>query len=152
MITAFIMTAFIPIVLLFSLTTYNHEFMQLLNAAICGLGGLCGIMYFFRASSEMRGNKDHYPALLISAFTMILVATQLVWVLRPYLHSTDGFIESSRGNFYVEMANAAAAEPGSAMVLGGVFFIVAMLIIFKFFEEGRRIVIYDSEEAPPILG
>lgn len=146
MITAFIMIAFIPIILMFSLTTYNHAFMQLLNTAICGLGGLCGIMYFFRASSEIRGNKDHYPALLISIFTMILVATQLVWVLRPYLHTTDGFIESSRGNFYVEMANAASAEPGSAIVLGSVFLLVALLIVIKFFGESNRKVIYSSTE------
>jgi hypothetical protein len=152
MITAFIMTAFIPIVLMFSLTTYSHAFMQLLNTAICSLAGLCGIMYFMRASHEIRDNKDHYPALLISIFTMILVATQLVWVLRPYLHSTDGFLESGKGNFYVEMANAASAEPGSATILGGVFFMVALLIILKFLGESRRIVIYNSAEQSPDTG
>ncbi|MEW6069408.1 MAG: hypothetical protein AB1485_02205 [Candidatus Thermoplasmatota archaeon] len=69
------LSAFMPVALLFSLTTTNVHFIVLLSTCIYGFAGLCGLFYLFRCFQTYYTNKNWYPAMFIGSFVVVFVGT-----------------------------------------------------------------------------
>ncbi len=105
---ALILIALLPVNLFFILTTgantgsSAYAFIILLNLAIytvAGLGALTFIIDGYRATHE---GVEWKLGFLMSSLVLILVGTQMSWILRPYFNS-DAVIRPVGGNFYIDV-------------------------------------------------
>jgi hypothetical protein len=125
---AIILLAFTPLMLFFILTALDYTFIVILNIAICGFAGYFGI-YSIYINYKMFYNIDTWPhSLSIGSFIIVFVGTQLAWTLRPFFHSYSEFIRPVSGNFYVALASIIQKNPGVAVILIGIFGLIAALV------------------------
>jgi hypothetical protein len=144
-ITSLIMGAFAPVLLLFSISTGNVQFIVLLNTGIGVLAIFCGLVYIYHLFHNIHGNGNEYVPLLIGYFIIFFSAPQLLWAMRPYFHHIDGFIEPMKSNFYIEILKVAQSEPILTGILVVIFSVVGLLIIHNLIEEKNLVIIYKNE-------
>ena len=145
-ITALIMVAFAPVILLFSITTANVHFIILLNISIGVMALLCGLFFIYRIFHNIHKNGTEFAPLIMGYFIILFSAPQLLWALRPYFHHNDGFIEPIKNNFYIEILKVAETEPLLTAVLILIFSLVSILIIYNLTEEQESIVINIKDQ------
>jgi len=154
---ALIMIAFTPFVLFFLLTAKEYHFTTFLTIGVSGFAGYFGIIYIYRNFLLFHTDKRWYPSFIAGCFSIILVGTQLSWVLRPYFHASDSFNRPAEGNFYVSMAEAASRQPNVAGTLLFFFGFMAFLITIILYLRNRperpttalQTSAWDSHPYPP---
>ncbi len=130
-ITALILVAFTPLVLLFSITTANVHFIVLLNTSIGTMAMFCGLFYIYQLFHYTHENGQEYMSLIIGNFIIFFSGPQILWAMRPYFHKIDTFTEPIKSNFYVEIIKVAELEPGLTGILLLFFSVVTFFIIFN---------------------
>ena len=128
---ATVLIALVPINLFFVITTTRssntYAFMVLLNIAIFTLAGFFGLTNFVKGARVLYGEslENWKPAFMLGSLILIIVGTQLAWVLRPYFDYYPWFIRPLEGNFYTAMAQLTSHYIGS----GGVYLVASVLVI-----------------------
>lgn len=128
---ATVLIALVPINLFFVITTTRssntYAFMVLLNIAIFTLAGFFGLTNFVKGAKVLYGesSENWKPAFLLGSLILMIVGTQLAWVLRPYFDYYPWFIRPLEGNFYTAMAQLISHYIGS----GGVYLVASVLVV-----------------------
>lgn len=128
---ATVLIALVPINLFFVITTTKssdtYAFMVLLNIAIFTLGGFFALTNFVKGAKVLyrEPSENWKPAFLLGSLILMIVGTQLAWVLRPYFDYYPGFIRPLESNFYTAMVQLASQFIGKT----GVYLIVSVLVI-----------------------
>jgi len=131
-ITTIILIAFTPLILLFSITTTNENFLILLNTSIGAMALFCGLVFIYNLFNRIHKNVQANIALLIGYFIIFFSGPQLIWALRPYFHSVDSFTEPVKSNFYIEILKVAANEPILTIIFTGLFSLLTLFIIMNY--------------------
>jgi hypothetical protein len=108
LLSSWILTAFIPIVIFFMITGGNYYFMQLLHIAIMGFASFFGMKLIVEALKYNCENENIYPRTGVTIFRVsivifLFVSIQLGWNLRPFMSKkTETFkvFRQYEGNFY----------------------------------------------------
>ena len=130
-IMATVLIALVPVNLFFVITTTKssetYAFMVLLNIAIFTLGGLFALFNFIKGAKVLyrEPSENWKPSFLLGSLILVVVGTQLAWVLRPYFDYYSGFIRPLKGNFYTAMLRLISHYMGES----GVYLIALVLII-----------------------
>ena len=128
---ATVLIALVPINLFFVITTTKssdtYAFVVLLNIAIFTLAGFFALTNFVKGAKVLYGEslENWKPAFLLGSLILMIVGTQLAWVLRPYFDYYPWFIRPLESNFYTAMAKLTSQFVGS----GGVYIIVSVFIV-----------------------
>ncbi|MCK5561461.1 MAG: hypothetical protein KAJ51_12740 [Thermoplasmata archaeon] len=139
-ITALILVAFTPLILLFSITSVDVHFIVLLNTSIGAMAMFCGIFYIYKLFQNTHKNGQEYLSLIVGFFIIFFSGPQLLWALRPYFNYINTFTEPIKSNFYIEILKIAGAEPGLAGILALFFSTVTIFIIYNLcFSEKENI-------------
>jgi hypothetical protein len=127
-----IMVAFSPFVLLFAITTNNVPFMQLLMVMICGLFGVCSLIFLCQFYRTMHKTDNWKVSMLSGSFVLFISGPQLAWVFRPYFEPYGGmFIRPLDSNFYAIMVDAAVKEPVVAGTLLFIFILIIVMLLYS---------------------
>ncbi len=117
-----VMVGFVPLAMLFYLTTQDYTFVVFLTmfiASLAGFLGLSSLIRGFRATS-----KDQWKApSAISTVVLSFAGTQIVWLLRPFFHVHSEFIRPVKSNFYIAMFDFMAENQAMS-----IFFIVMFAV------------------------
>ncbi len=128
---ATVLIALAPINLFFVITTTRssntYAFMVLLNIVIFTLAGFFALTNFVKGAKVLYGEslENWKPAFLLGSLILMIVGTQLAWVLRPYFDYYPWFIRPLESNFYTAMVQLASQFIGT----GGAYLIAAVLVI-----------------------
>jgi hypothetical protein len=145
-----VLIALVPINLFFVITTTRssdtYAFMVLLNIAIFTLAGLFGLTNFVKGAKVLYGgsSENWKPAFLLGSLILMIVGTQLAWVLRPYFDYYPWFVRPLESNFYTAMSRLTSQfiGPGGASFVAIVLVvIIVLLFVFTLGSAG--------EELPP---
>ncbi|UCH88177.1 MAG: hypothetical protein JSV49_07880 [Thermoplasmata archaeon] len=141
-VTTLILCAFSPLIVLFSISTADVNFIVLLNSSIGVMALFCGMVLIYQLFHKIYNKKRQHVSLIIGYFVMFLAGTQLIWIFRPYLHYIGTFAEPGKSNFYIEIARIAAVEVHLTAAFLVIFILLAAIFIFSlFFSEP------DSEQS-----
>ena len=138
-IMATVLIALVPVNLFFVITTTRssatYAFMVLLNIAIFTLGGFFALTNFVKGARVLyrEPSENWKPAFLLGSLILMVVGTQLAWVLRPYFDYYSGFIRPLEGNFYTAMIQLISQFMGNAAVyLIAILLIIIIVLLFFF--------------------
>lgn len=115
--TTTIMLAFVPIVLLFQLSSDNYHFLKLLHMVVVMFSGFFGMKAILGALKNSFAATGVYPKIGLKAFQIwviifAFVGIQLAWNLRPFIGDKglpfEWFRMGTQGNFYSNMAKSIA--------------------------------------------
>jgi len=126
--TSIVLIAFTPLMLFFILTTNDYSFIVILNIAVSGFAGYFGIVSILSSFKRFHNKDTWSPSLIIGSFIIVFVGTQLAWALRPFFHSSTNFTRPISGNFYVALARLAGQNPMVAVIIIGIFLLIAIFI------------------------
>ena len=148
-----ILVGFVPILLLFILTTNHYATIVMLTVVICGIGGFYGILALLSGYKYIHDDKNWQSSMVIGGITYMFAGTQLSWVLRPYLNPYEQFIRMPRGNFYVAMFEFMRAEPDISSLFMA-FLVLAIIIgvifvVIKQVSTGNAPVTQQQQKPPP---
>ncbi len=103
-----ILIALLPVNLFFILTTgansgsSAYAFIILLNLAVYTVAGLGALTFIIDGYRAMHEGVEWKLGFLMSSLVLILVGTQMSWILRPYFNS-GAVIRPVGGNFYIDV-------------------------------------------------
>jgi len=109
---AILMASCAPIILFFTLTGANYDFLKLLHVAVLAFSGAWGMVGLWRGLVAMCERSSLYPKqavriLRIWILIFAFVGTQMAWSLRPFVGAPSlpfqvfrPYQETGRGNFY----------------------------------------------------
>jgi hypothetical protein len=126
-----VLIALVPINLFFVITTTRssntHAFIVLLNIAVFTLGGFFAFTNFVKGAKVLYGEalENWKPAFVLGSLILMVVGTQLAWVLRPYFDYYPWFIRPLESNFYTAMAQLISHYVGPV----GIYFIGFLVIV-----------------------
>ena len=138
-IMATVLIALVPVNLFFVITTTKspatYAFMVLLNIAIFTLAGFFALTNFIRGAKVLyRERSENWkPSFLLGSLILMIVGTQLAWVLRPYFDYYPWFIRPLEGNFYIailQLISQFIGEVGAYLV--ALVFIISIVLLFFF--------------------
>jgi len=136
-IMATVLIALVPVNLFFVITTTKssstYAFMVLLNIAIFTLAGFFALTNFVKGARVLYGepSENWKPAFLLGSLILMVVGTQLAWVLRPYFDYYSGFIRPLESNFYTAMVQLASQFLGDVAVsLIAVVLVIIIVLLF----------------------
>jgi hypothetical protein len=106
--------SFAPITLFFLISTFNYQFIILLNVAIFAITGFIGIKFLYQGMQLLSKEDEEglTTRMSILRFWLILyafVGTQLAWTLRPFFGTPDSpfvLFRELEGNFYLSLVQA----------------------------------------------
>jgi len=137
-IMATVLIALVPVNLFFVITTTKspatYAFMVLLNIAIFTLGGFFALTNFIKGAKVLyqEPSENWKPAFLIGSLILMIVGTQLAWVLRPYFDYYPWFIRPLESNFYTAMIQLTSQFMGEAGVYVIAFVLIFIVLLFFF--------------------
>jgi len=158
-IMATVLIALVPVNLFFVITTSRssatYAFTVLLNIAIFTLAGFFALTNFVRGAKVLyqEPSENWKPAFLLGSLILMVVGTQLAWVLRPYFDYYSGFIRPLESNFYTAMAQLASQFIGKtgvyliALVLGIIIVLLFYSALGPIRKEGKN----RTLQIPPAL-
>jgi len=87
-VTSVLLFSFAPITLFFLISTYNYQFLILLNVAFFTITGFIGIKFLYQgmrlmAEQDIEGMETRMKLLRFWLILYAFVGTQLAWTLRP---------------------------------------------------------------------
>jgi hypothetical protein len=138
-IMATVLIALVPVNLFFVITTTKspatYAFMVLLNIAVFTLGGFFALTNFIRGAKVLyREHSENWkPSFLLGSLILMIVGTQLAWVLRPYFDYYPWFIRPLEGNFFtaiIQLISQLIGEVGAYLV--AFVFIISIVLLFFF--------------------
>jgi hypothetical protein len=159
-IMATVLMALVPVNLFFMITTTKssatYAFMVLLNIAIFTLGGFFALTNFIKGAKVLyrEPSENWKPAFLLGSLILMIVGTQLAWVLRPYFDYYPWFIRPLKSNFYTAMIQLLSQYVGNVGVylIALVLIIIIVLLFFLALKPTRKELPSDqpekSEKAP----
>jgi hypothetical protein len=132
-----VLIALVPINFFFVITTTRtsntYAFIVLLNIAVFTLAGFFALTNFVKGAEVLYGeaSENWKPAFLLGSLILMVVGTQLAWVLRPYFDYYPWFIRPLESNFYTAMAQLISQHigPEGAYFIG---FLVVVVIVSLF--------------------
>lgn len=103
--TATILASFAPIMLFFVISAGGHDFVTLLNVAMCAIAGFFGVMWIWRAMSSLAETGETEPNMTILRIWMLIygfVGAQMSWILRPFVGDPESFalVRRIQSNFF----------------------------------------------------
>jgi hypothetical protein len=115
---AILLASCAPIVLFFTFTGANYDFLKLLHVLILGFSGLYAMVGLWRGLVAMCETSNLYPKQAIRILQIWIlvfgfVGTQMVWSLRPFVGTPDlefqllRVREGQTGNFYQAVGHSA---------------------------------------------
>ena len=115
---AILLASCAPIVLFFTITGSNYDFLKLLHVLILGFSGMWAMVGLWRGLVGMCETSDLYPKRAIRILQMWIlvfafVGTQMAWSLRPFVGSPDLEFQLLRvragqtGNIYQAVGHSA---------------------------------------------
>ncbi|HEY9795917.1 MAG TPA: hypothetical protein V6D30_09775, partial [Leptolyngbyaceae cyanobacterium] len=113
-VTSVLLFSFAPITLFFLISTYNYQFLILLNVAFFTITGFIGIKFLYQgmrlmAEQDIEGMETRMSMLRFWLILYAFVGTQLAWTLRPFFGtpgSTFVLFRELEGNFYLSLLQA----------------------------------------------
>jgi len=133
-IMATVLIALVPVNLFFVITatksSATYAFMVFLNIAIFTLGGFFALTHFIKGAKALyqEPSENWKPAFLLGSLILVIVGTQLAWVLRPYFDYYPWFIRPLESNFYTAMLELTLQFTGWI----GVYLIAFVLLVIVF--------------------
>jgi hypothetical protein len=112
-----VLASFAPVTVFFTLSTDSYRFMLFLNVVFCGLAGLVGLGFLFRAVNlvfrDEAGAAEGRRARRIFRVWLVLfgvVGAQMAWILKPFVGNPQlpfEWVRNSRvSNFFEFVARA----------------------------------------------
>lgn len=103
--TATILASFAPILLFFAISAGGHDFITLLNVAMCSIAGTFGVMWIWRAMTNLAERSGREPNLAILRIWILIygfVGAQMSWILRPFVGDPEAFalFRKIQSNFF----------------------------------------------------
>jgi hypothetical protein len=145
-----ILATFAPLILLFSTTTADVEFIILMHTSVGALGLFIGFIMIFQLNRVLHTNRRDIAAILLSYFIIFFSGSQLIWAMRPYLHYSPTIVEPIKSNFYIEIFKVMAADPGLSALFILIFGLVALIIVYNlYFKQEIDPLFFIGEELPP---
>ena len=144
---ATVLIALVPINLFFVITTTRssntYAFMVLLNIVIFTLAGFFALTNFVKGAKVLYGEslENWKPAFLLGSLILMIVGTQLAWVLRPYFDYYPWFIRPLESNFYtamIELTSQFTGTGGAYLIAAILVFIIILLFIFALLPAGNE--------------
>jgi len=137
-IMATVLLALVPVNLFFVITTTKssatYAFTVLLNIVIFTLGGFFALTNFIKGAKVLyrESSENWKPAFLLGSLILMIVGTQMAWVLRPYFDYYSGFIRPLKSNFYTAMVQLVSQYIGNVGVslVAAVLTIIIVLLFF----------------------
>jgi len=137
-IMATVLIALVPVNLFFVITTTRssatYAFTVLLNIAIFTLGGFFALTNFIKGAKVLyqEPSENWKPSFLLGSLILMVVGTQLAWVLRPYFDYYPWFIRPLESNFYTAMIRLMSQYMGDVAVylIATVLIIIIALLFF----------------------
>jgi hypothetical protein len=152
-IMATVLIALVPVNLFFMITTTKssatYAFMVFLNIAIFTLGGFFALTHFIKGAKVLyrEPSENWKPAFLLGSLILVIVGTQLAWVLRPYFDYYPWFIRPLESNFYTAMLELTLQYTGWVGVALIAF--VLIIIVLLLFSALTSISKEHTERVPP---
>lgn len=108
--TATILASFGPILLFFAISAGGHDFISVLNLAMCAIAGFFGVTWIWRAMKSMADNGGPEANLAILRIWILIygfVGAQMSWILRPFIGDPDRFalFRKIQSNFFAAVWN-----------------------------------------------
>ncbi len=99
-----------PILLFFIILTSAKKFVSVLNVTMFGIAGLVGLRLLWKGMRYLTMRSWYHPKIhVVKAWYVIyvLIATQLAWILRPFVGEKGTFVlfREIEGNFYLAIYN-----------------------------------------------
>src|SRR3989338_7939071 len=115
--TATILASFAPILLFFAISAGGHDFITLLNVAMCAMAGALGVMWIWRAMTSLAESSGREPNLTILRIWILIygfVGAQMSWILRPFVGNPESFalFRKIQSNFFEAVWNMAKGFVG----------------------------------------
>ena len=107
-----VLASFAPVTVFFTLSTDSYRFLLFLNVVFCGLAGLVGLGFLFRAVNlvfpDEAGAEEGRRARRIFRVWLLLfgiVGAQMAWILKPFVGNPQlpfAWVRDSRGSSFFE--------------------------------------------------